>query len=67
MNTLQKYLQKIANRQYKTDYKALKGRIKHRLKRGEIQFPGTVDEYIATRHLDRNLKDQIFKFYTLCQ
>lgn len=65
MNTIQKYLHKIANRQYKTDYKALKGRIKHALKRGEILFPGTVEEYIQTRHLDRNLKDQIYKFYTL--
>lgn len=65
MNTIQKYLHKIASREYKTRLKALKGSIKHSLKRGEIQFPGTVEEYIATRHLDRNLKNQIYKFYTL--
>jgi hypothetical protein len=65
MNTIQKYLHKLANRQYKTEIKGLKGKIKHALQRGEITFPGTVDEYIATRHLDRNLKDQIYKFYTL--
>jgi len=65
MNTIQQHLHKIANRQYKTEFKALKGRITHALKRGEISWPGTVKEYIQVTHLDRNLKDTIYKFYTL--
>ena len=65
MDTIQKYLHKLANRQYKTEFRSLKGSLTHSFQRGEIQFPGTVDEYIATRHLDRNLKNQIYKFYTL--
>ena len=65
MNTIQKHLHKLAQRQYKTEYRALKGRISHTLKHGVLSWPGTVDEYIKTYRLDRNLKDQIFKFYTL--
>lgn len=65
MDTIQQHLHKLAFRQYKTEYRALKGTVKHTLKRGDIFWPGSVDEYIKTYHLDRNLKNQIFKFYTL--
>lgn len=63
MNTIQQYLHQLANRQFKTELRALYGRTKHELK--DSDFPGSVKDYIKTRNLDKQLKRTIYNFYTL--